>query len=249
MLFGARLPERIRQTVVAGIGLFTAVYGLQMTQSMKQPLVVLGALLVGGILGEVWQIEDGLRRLGAWLEKRFTNGSETKSTTANLQDIDGKSAPTNGDTASEIPPQNGLIGSRFIQGFLTASLVFSIGPMAILGSIQDGLNGDSSLLAIKAVLDGFTSLAFASSLGIGVLFSSLVILVYQGSLTLLAAQAHALITTAMMNEMTATGGILLLGIALSSLLEIKRIRVGNFLPALVIAPLIVAILSAFGIGG
>jgi uncharacterized membrane protein YqgA involved in biofilm formation len=221
MLFGARLPERIRHTVVAGIGLFTAVYGLQMTQSMKQPLVVLGALLVGGILGELWRIEDGLRSLGAWLEKRFASGSG----------------------------QDELGGSRFIKGFLTASLVFSIGPMAILGSIQDGLNGDASILAIKAVLDGFTSLAFASSLGIGVIFSSLVILVYQGSLTLLAAQAHALITNAMMNEMTATGGILLLGLALSSLLEIKRIRVGNFLPALVIAPLIVAILAVLGIGG
>ena len=95
------------------------------------------------------------------------------------------------------------------------------------------------------MLDGFAALAFASSLGVGVLFSTLVILLYQGGLSLLAAQAQALITPAMMSEMTAVGGVLLLGIAISSLLEIKPIRVGNFLPALLIAPLIVAILALF----
>jgi uncharacterized membrane protein YqgA involved in biofilm formation len=149
--------------------------------------------------------------------------------------------------AIPVSPKPATQGSRFVRGFLTASLVYSIGPMAILGSIQDGLTGDYSLLAIKSVLDGFASLAFASSLGVGVLFSSLVTLVYQGGLTLLAAQAQAFISTAMMNEMTATGGVLLLGIAISNLLEIKPIRVGNFLPALAIAPLLVAILVFLGI--
>jgi uncharacterized protein len=217
LLFGARLPERVRQTVISGLGLFVAAIGVQMAIKMKQPLIVLGGLLIGGILGEWWRIEDGLRWLGAWLESRFTSGSSNEKS------------------------------SRFIRGFLTASLVYCIGPLAILGSIQDGLTGDYSLLAIKSVLDGFASLAFASSLGVGVLFSSLVILVYQGSLSLLAAQAQAVITPAMTNEMTAVGGILLVGIAISSLLEIKPIRVGNFLPALVVVPLIVAILAAFGI--
>jgi hypothetical protein len=217
LLFGARLPERVRQTVISGLGLFVAAIGVQMAIKMKQPLIVLGGLLIGGILGEWWRIEDGLRWLGAWLESRFTSGSSNEKS------------------------------SRFIRGFLTASLVYCIGPLAILGSIQDGLTGDYSLLAIKSVLDGFASLAFASSLGVGVLFSSLVILVYQGSLSLLAAQAQAVITPAMTNEMTAVGGILLVGIAISSLLEIKPIRVGNFLPALVVVPLIVAILAALGI--
>jgi len=120
--------------------------------------------------------------------------------------------------------------------------------MTILGAIQDGLTGDYSLLAIKSVLDGFAAMAFASSLGVGVLFSTVVIFVYQGGISLLAAQAQALTTPAMMNEMTAAGGVLLIGIAISSLLEIKSIRVGNFLPALLIAPLIVAILTALNIG-
>jgi uncharacterized protein len=239
MVFGARLPERIRQTVIAGLGLFTAVIGIQMTFKTQQALVVLGALLIGGVLGEWMRLEERLSKLGEWLEQRFT----TKDSPALVLQAEALTNPTPGHagTAQE-SAQTAKGGSRFVRGFLTASLVYTIGPMAILGAIQDGLTGDFSLLAIKSVMDGFASLAFASSLGVGVLFSSLVILVYQGGISLLAAQAQAWFTTAMMNEMTATGGVLLLGLAISSLLEIKPIRVGNFLPALAVAPLIVAVL-------
>jgi uncharacterized protein len=218
LLVGARLPDRVRQTVVAGLGLFTAAIGVQMFLKTENAIIVLGSLLLGGILGEWWRIEDGLRNLGAYLERRFTRNPDNQE------------------------------GSRFIRGFLTASLLFCVGPMTILGSIQDGLTGDYNLLAIKSVLDGFAALAFASTLGVGVLFSIPVILVYQGGLSLLAAQAQAITTPVMMNEMTAVGGILLIGLAFSSLLEIKPIRVGNFLPALLAAPLIVAILAALHIG-
>jgi uncharacterized protein len=218
LLVGARLPERVRQTVIAGLGLFTAAIGFQMFLDSKNPIIVLTSLLVGGILGEWLRIEDGLRNLGGFFERKFMKN-----------------------------PQNQQ-GSRFIHGFLTASLVFCVGPMTILGAIQDGLTGDYSLLAIKSVLDGFAAMAFASSLGVGVLFSIAVIFAYQGGISLLAAQAQALTTPAMMNEMNAAGGVLLIGIAISSLLEIKSIRVGNFLPALLIAPLIVAILAALNIG-
>ncbi len=206
VLFGARFPERVRQTVVAGLGLFTAAIGLNMFGESENAIIVLGGLLVGGVLGEWWQIETRLERFGQMLEKRFA-GFDTNS-------HDGESQPR----------------SNFVKGFLTASLVFCIGPMTFLGAIQDGLSGDYSLLAIKAVLDGFAALAFASSLGVGVLFSVIVVLGYQGGLSLLAIQAQAWITAAMMSEMTAVGGVLLLGLAISSLLEIKPIRVGNFLP-------------------
>jgi uncharacterized protein len=219
LLFGSHLPDRLKKTIVAGLGLFTAVTGIKMFFETENSLIVLGALLIGTLLGEWWRIEDGLQSLGQWLEKRFNR----------------KQAEGSEETAD----------NRFVRGFLTASLLFCIGPMTILGSIQDGLKGDYSLLAIKAVLDGFASLAFASSLGVGVLFSAILILLYQGSISLLATQLNAIVTPAMMAELTATGGVLLLGIAISSLLEIKKIRVGNFLPALFIAPLIVWILSLF----
>jgi len=220
MMIGARLPEHIRHTVVAGLGLFTAAMGIQMFLKTENPIVVLISLLVGGLLGEWWRIEDRLHNLGTFLEARFAGGGADQ-------------------------------GRRFLRGFLTSSLLFCTGPMAILGAIQDGTSGDFTLLAIKSILDGFASLAFASSLGVGVLFSALMILVYQGGISILAAQAQALMTATMMNEMTAVGGILLIGIAMSSLLEIKSIRVGNFVPALfvapVLSPLIAAILTALGL--
>jgi uncharacterized membrane protein YqgA involved in biofilm formation len=222
LLFGSRLPERVRQTVVAGLGLFTAALGLRMFLQTEHAIVVLASLLIGGLLGEWWRIEDGLRNLGAVLEQRFGGGG------AKLDNFPVRS-------------------SNFVRGFLTASLVFCVGPLTILGSIEDGLTGNYQTLAIKSVLDGFAALAFSSMLGVGVLFSVLVIGVYQGGLTLLAAQAQSLITTPMQIEMSAAGGIILVGIALSSLLEIKPIRVGNFLPSLVIAPALVAIFAWLGI--
>jgi uncharacterized protein len=215
LLLGARLPERLRHTVVAGLGLFTLAYGFSMFLKTENPLIVLGSLLVGAMLGEWWQIETGLQNLGAWLERNIMKGGEESQ-------------------------------ARFIRGFLVSSLVFCVGPMAILGSIQDGLSGDYNLLAVKSVLDGFASLAFASTLGVGVLFSVVPTLLYQGGIALLAAQADAFFTTGMMNEMSAVGGVILLAIAISSLLEIRPIRSGNFLPALIIAPVVTALLALIG---
>ena len=226
LLFGSHLPDRLRKTVIAGLGLFTIGYGLFNFLETKNPLIVLASLLVGALLGEWWKIEEGMQNIGKWLESRFVS-----------KQIVGK------ESAATSP----IVPSRdFVRGFLTASLVFCVGPMTILGSIQDGLTGDYSLLAIKSVLDGFAALAFASTLGAGVLFSVFVILFFQGGISLLAAQLSSVVSPAMMSEMTAVGGVLLLGIAISSLLEIKPIRVANFLPALAIAPLVVAILAFLG---
>lgn len=218
ILLGGRMSDRIRQTVMSGLGLVTLVIGIQMALETANVMIVLGSLLIGGMLGEWWNIEDGLHRLGAWLEARVNRN--------------------NGDEASS---------NRFIRGFMTASLMFCVGPMTVLGSINDGLRGDYQILAIKSVLDGFASLAFASTMGIGVAFSSLVILIYQGGLSLLAAQAQAILSDPMQVEMSATGGILLIGLSFSSLLEIKAIRVANYLPALMLAPLIVWVLTVLGL--
>lgn len=209
LLFGARIPERFKSTVIAGMGLFTAAMGAQMFLKSENQLIVLGAMLVGTLLGEWMKIEDRLQAFGMSLEKRFSSEDESGA------------------------------GSRFVRGFMVASLLFCIGPMTILGSIQDGLTGDYQLLAVKSTLDGFASIAFASTLGAGVLFSTIVILIFQGGISLLAGVLSAIISDPMMNEMTATGGVILAGLAVSNLLEIKKIRVGNFLPALAIAPLIV----------
>jgi hypothetical protein len=128
--------------------------------------------------------------------------------------------------------------STFAEGFITASLVFCVGPMTIMGSIQDGVSGDYKLLAIKSVLDGFAALAFASTLGWGVAFAAVTVFLYQGSLTLGASFASSFLSNPMIAEMTAAGGVLIFAIGLE-LLELKKIRVANLLPALFIAPFIV----------
>lgn len=130
-----------------------------------------------------------------------------------------------------------LARGNFSQGFITATLVFCVGPMAILGSIQDGLSGDISLLAVKSVLDGFGAFAFGCALGMGVTFSAIMVLIVQGVLTMGASIYNTLLTEAMISEITASGGIIMIGIAIH-MLNIKQIRLANYLPALVIAPLI-----------
>ena len=218
-IVGARLPARVQETVIWILGLFVIALGVKLTLQSQNALIILGSALMGGLLGEWWNLDSLLRRLGAWLEARFARSSSNEA------------------------------AARFIKGFVSASLIFCVGPLTILGSIQDGLTGNYQLLAVKSLLDGFAALAFSASLGVGVLFSTLVILVYQGGLTLLAAQAQSVLTTPMIDEMTAVGGLLIMAIGFGSLLELRPIRVANYLPALVIAPLIVLGLHAYGVSG
>ena len=207
LFFGSRLSDNLKNTIISGMGLFTTAVGVQMFLKTNNPLIDLGALVLGGLVGEWINIEEAIKRLGVTLEERFA----------------GTSTGTN---------------SNFVRGFLSSSVLFCTGPMAILGSISDGLKGDYLTLSIKSIMDGIIAIAFTSTLGIGVAFSSLPVFVYQGGISLLAAQLNSIITTSMMNEMTATGGVLLMGIGISSLLELKKISVGNFLPALIFAPAI-----------
>lgn len=216
VFIGARLSPRLRDTVIACLGLFTLGYGLMSFIETSNPLVPLGGLLIGGLLGEWWRLEEHLERIGELLRDKFTHPS----------------AHDGGQ-------------SKFVEGFVTASLVFLIGPMAILGSIQDGLTGNYEMLTIKAILDGFASIAFASSLGIGVIFSALTILIYQGAISLLAGLFSQFFTPAMIVEMTAVGGLILIAISFSSLLSIKKIRTASFLPGLIITPLIMFVLERF----
>ncbi len=213
-LLGTRLPDRMRETVMHGIGLMTIFIGLSMALKTGHPLILLGSIVLGGIVGELLGIDDGLKALGDWFEGRLAGT------------FGGKSAQA----------------GNFSKGFVTASLIFCVGPMTILGSIQDGLTGDYSLLAIKAMLDGFTSLALSATFGIGVAFAAVTILVYQGALTLGAAWARALLTDPMVTEMSAAGGLIIVGIGLV-ILELKPIRVANLLPALLFAPVLVALVG------
>jgi len=137
--------------------------------------------------------------------------------------------------------KSGSKDERFTEGVLTAFLIFCVGPMTIIGSVQDGLSGDSSVLIAKSILDGFVSISLASTLGVGVLFSAVPLFIFQGAITLLAAYLGTFFTESLIKELSAVGGILLLGLGIK-MLEIRDIDVANLLPSLIIVPLIISLL-------
>lgn len=226
LAIGNRLEKRIQESVVTGIGLVTLFVGLSNSSETGNIIIPLLSLVSGVIVGELLRIDRRLEAFGAWLQARFQGQADTT-----------ESGGTR--TASS---------SRFIEGYVTASLVFCIGPLTFVGSIQDGMGLPSGFeqLAIKSTLDLFTSMAFAASLGIGVLFSVITVFGLQGGLALTGWLAGEFMTDAMINEMTAVGGLILIALSLM-MLDIKQSRVANFLPGIFIAPLMVAVATALGI--
>jgi len=205
-VLGDRLPERVREQVVRGVGLFTLAMGAKFALDTSNLLYLLGSILIGAIIGAAAGIDGRLGALGEYLQRRFARqGRES--------------------TVSE--------------AFVTASIVFCVGPLTFLGSIQNGLTGDASLLAIKSVLDGFTAIALAATLGWGVLLTIPVILLYQGGLALGASVFAGLLSELQLREMSAVGGLLIIGVGLK-LLSIRDVKVADYLPAILVAPLLVA---------
>jgi uncharacterized membrane protein YqgA involved in biofilm formation len=172
-------------------------------------LVVLAALILGGVTGSLLKIEEKLEQFGVWLQAK-TKGKGDKD--------------------------------LFIQGFVNAALLFTIGPMAILGALQDGLGQGFDILALKSTLDGFTSVAFAATMGWGVAFSAIPVGLWQGVLTILSASVGDVLSQAAVASITATGGILLLGTGLR-VTQIRMVSVADLLPALVFAPVITLVLA------
>jgi uncharacterized membrane protein YqgA involved in biofilm formation len=223
ILVGNRLSEKTARVVTDGLGLVVLVLGGLNVISLLDAefvasvgpgiplLIVIGAILIGGIIGSALKIEQRLEKFGTVLQKRFA-GKGSK---------DSK--------------------EKFITGFVNASLVFTIGPLAILGALSDGLGQGIEQLATKSILDGFASLAFAASLGWGVALSAIPVGIWQGLLTVLAFAVGSVVSAPVISALTATGGVLLLGVGLR-LLQIRPVAVGNMLPALIVAPLLTLIL-------
>ncbi|TME73949.1 MAG: DUF554 domain-containing protein [Chloroflexi bacterium] len=188
-VLGDRLPERLRENVVRGVGLFTLAMGTKFAIDTSNLLYMLGSILLGGVIGSLWGVDRRLSDLGAALQRRFA-------------------ARGGGGTVA-------------------------------LGSIRNGLTGDASLLAIKSVLDGFTSIALAATLGWGVLLTIPLILLYQGGLAVGASAFAGLLSDLQLREMSAVGGLLIIGVGLK-LLNIRDVKVADYLPAILVAPLLVA---------
>lgn len=207
LLFRRGIPERVSCTIMQGIGLAVLLVGLSMALQTKEILVVILSLVLGGLTGELLNIEGGLARLGKWLE-------------------------------SKVGGKTGDVGKAFV----TTSLIYCVGAMAIMGSIEDGLNGNPQILFTKAALDGISAVVFASTMGLGVAFSAVPVFAYQGSITLLASLIKGVLSPAAVVEMTATGGLLIVGIALN-ILGIKEIKVGNLLPSIFYAIPLTSLIS------
>jgi len=213
LLLRGRLPERMARIMVQGVGLTTLFIGLSMAQALGRAK---GGALDGVVLGLIALVAGGL--LGEWA--RVEDGLEG---------------------LGEKIKQAVRGGGSFTEGFVAASLLFCVGPMTLLGSIQNGLTGDASLLLLTATLDGMSAIALTSSFGIGVGFSTLVILLYQGGVALLAGTlSQALPDPAQDPRVlltTGVGGLMVLGVGVN-LLGLTKVRVGSFLPALLLAPLV-----------
>jgi uncharacterized membrane protein YqgA involved in biofilm formation len=235
MAVGHRLPDRVRSVVTDCLGLTTLlVAGLSAIKvtdaslasavgSGAPVLIVLGSLLIGGVAGSAMSLECRLEKVAGAIQSRLARRPRLVGTEETGQ----------GHAARE----------RFIEGWLTASLLFCVGPLAILGSLSDGMGNGMEQLNVKAVLDGFASVAFASSFGVGVLLSAVSVAVVQGVLTLIGVVMGSLLPDAHIAALTATGGLMLVGIAFR-LLRIREIPVGDLLPALIVAPVLTQLVVA-----
>ncbi|MRG87961.1 DUF554 domain-containing protein [Salinibacillus xinjiangensis] len=212
-LFFTKIPERIKETIMSGIGLTVIIIGLDMGFTSDRIIVVLLSLLTGAIIGEWLRLEDKLNALGGWIESKVQK-------------------PTN--------------QSLVAQGFVTASLIFVIGAMSVIGALDSGLRDDHEILLTKSMIDGFVALVLTTTLGFGVVFSIIPVVLYEGLIALFATQIESWLPEAFLNtfieDMTATGGLMILAIGLN-LLNVTNIRVANLLPIIITVGLISAVYS------
>ena len=214
VLAGGRLPEGLQRRVLAGLGLVTLVIGVD--------------------LALAWRETNALYVLGAVLLGGLTG--EALRIEARLAQL--------GDMIQRRLSSAGESSSRVSEAFFDASLLFCVGPLAVVGAIQDGLTGNYEALATKALLDGFASIALAATLGWGVALAAVSVLIYQGTLSIGATLFEDVLKGEALDALTSAGGVLIIGISLK-LLEVTDVKVGNFLPALLFAPALVGIVSLF----
>lgn len=204
------LPERAREITFDATGVISLVIGVSMAVKTEHVLAFAISLIAGGLVGSALGIEDAIKRLGEAIKRRFVRNSPEGEAGAAGEATQG-----------------------FAYGFLNASVLFCVGAMTIVGSFKAGAEGDYGLILTKSVMDGVVAIMFASAMGIGVGFSALSILVYQGALTLAAAWVKPYVTAPMLAELSAAGGALVMMVGVN-LLGLKKIRTGDFLPALAI---------------
>lgn len=207
LLLKRGLPEKWQQTIMQGVALCIFVIGLQMAVKTGNIVIVVVSLVIGSIIGEALDIDGNLQRFGDWVGAKLYSG---------------KSAGAAGKIA---------------EGFVSATLIFCIGAMAVVGSLQDGLKQDPTILYAKSTLDCIISVILAANMGIGVALSAVSVFLYQGGITVLAGFLQPVMTEAVLNEVTSCGGVLIMAIAIN-ILKLLQIRIGNQLPAVLVVGII-----------
>lgn len=207
-----RISNDMKETVMKAIGLAVIVLGFTMALEGQEFLLIIFSLAIGGVIGERWNIEGKLNEAGGWLERRMKKQTE----------------------------------GQLAEGFVAATLLFVVGAMAIIGALDSGFRQDHSVLLTKSVLDGFSSIIFAATMGIGVMFSAIPVVLYQGSIALAATFILQWLPEEwidlIISEITAVGGIMIIGIGLN-LLGIPKIRIANLLPAIILTVIMVLVYS------
>ncbi|MDR1809552.1 MAG: DUF554 domain-containing protein [Prevotella sp.] len=204
LLIHSRLPKRLVDIVFQGIGLFTVTIGISMSLKSDNMLLLVVSIVLGAIIGQAIDLDKYLRHFSGYLQRKYAK-SDAVATESN----------------------------RFTEGFITASMLFCVGSMSILGAIEDGMGKTPDLLYTKSLMDGISSIALSSSFGVCIAFSSIPLFLYQGGLTLFAGFIMQYMSEPMRNDMTAVGGILLIGLGIN-ILKIKEISIINMLPSLII---------------
>ncbi|MGL4483871.1 MAG: DUF554 domain-containing protein [Anaerovoracaceae bacterium] len=222
-IFGKGIPERVREIIMKALGLAVIYIGINGAIGSKEPLVLIFSLVIGAIIGEIINIDKGMKNFGLWTEKKLSSGK--KSPTVAF-----------GNEVSET--------SNFAKGFNSASIIFCSGSMAIVGAMESGLMNNHEMLFAKSVLDGFICIVFAYEMGIGVAFSAIPVFIYEGGIALAAIFAKDFIPMDVVIEMSAVGSLVIAGIGFN-FLGVKEIKVANLIPAVFMPPLIMWVISLF----
>lgn len=223
LLLKKGLPKKMADTLMIGLGLCTLYIGIDGCLAGDNTLVLIISMVIGTIIGEAIDLDDKINKLGSFLERKFSGKKN---------DATGTTATSGGGDAgvlTVVAPQVQKVS--LAEGFVTSSLLFCVGAMAIVGSLQSGLTGNHETLFAKSTIDGVAAIIFASTLGAGVMLSASLLFVYQGSITLLARFIEPFLTDSVIAEMNCVGNVIIIGVAMN-MLGISKFKVMNFVPAI-----------------
>ena len=212
LIINKGIPERLNKTIMDGIALVVMYIGISGALKGDNPLYVVICISIGAFIGELIDFDKLLNKFGEYIDKKFSKNK--------VDEDDDK---------------------ELSRGFVSASLLFCVGAMAVVGAIQSGLNGDHSTLLAKSVLDGVSSIFFAASMGLGVILSSIAVFIYEGIIALGAGALSSILSNAVVTYMTCVGSLLIFALGLN-MLKICNIKVANLLPSMFI-PIILGIFN------